>query len=269
MTSNTHVDLISLTEQNGQNRIKSVSKPKLIRKLGSGKWLELDEIEYTDPVSNIARRWEVCRRKKNKVSHQKEPAKEVREIIDAVDIHATIIQQTQPIDPQIILVIQYRPAIGKYCVEFPSGLIDHPDETPEHAAIRELKEETGYTGTVKSVSPPICYEAGLTDSSTRMVCMEIDASLPENIIPKQQLEEDEWSVTVLKVSIKNLYSTLQELEKTLAIDSRLYAYALGIHMTQTLLLIKLTDGDCHLVSQHYFQHQVIPNFNLSIGDKPY
>ena len=32
------------------------------------------------------------------------------------------------------------------------GLIDN-DEMPSEAAIRELKEETGYVGTVSSVSP--------------------------------------------------------------------------------------------------------------------
>ncbi|CAG8517948.1 1479_t:CDS:2 [Ambispora gerdemannii] len=225
MTSNIHIDLKNLTKLNA---IKPIPKP--FRKLGSGKWLELEEIEYSDPVANVARRWEVCRRIKDQ-NNNKEAAKEEKEIVDAIDIHALIIQPTQPNDPQIILVIQYRPAVGDYCVEFPSGLID-PHETPEQAAARELKEETGYIGTVKSVSPPICYEPGITDSKSRIVCMEIDASLPENMTPKQQLEEDEWSVTVLKVSNKNLYSALQELEKTVAIDSRIYAYALGIHMTQ-------------------------------------
>jgi ADP-ribose pyrophosphatase len=37
-------------------------------------------------------------------------------------------------------------------LEFPSGLID-ANEKPEEAALRELKEETGYVGKVTSVSP--------------------------------------------------------------------------------------------------------------------
>ncbi len=43
---------------------------------------------------------------------------------------------------EIILVRQFRPALGKYTLEFPSGSIDE-GETPEQAAVRELKEETG------------------------------------------------------------------------------------------------------------------------------
>lgn len=44
---------------------------------------------------------------------------------------------------EIILVKQFRPALGKETLEFPAGAID-PGETPEQAAHRELREETGY-----------------------------------------------------------------------------------------------------------------------------
>lgn len=46
-------------------------------------------------------------------------------------------------DGRIILVRQYRPPVGDYSLEFPSGYID-PEETPEEAITRELREETGY-----------------------------------------------------------------------------------------------------------------------------
>lgn len=44
----------------------------------------------------------------------------------------------------LILVRQFRPALGAYTLEFPSGAID-PGENPEQAARREFSEETGDT----------------------------------------------------------------------------------------------------------------------------
>lgn len=38
------------------------------------------------------------------------------------------------------------------CIEVPAGLVD-PGETAEQAAVRELKEETGYVGVVSETTP--------------------------------------------------------------------------------------------------------------------
>lgn len=44
----------------------------------------------------------------------------------------------------VIMVRQYRHALGEVCLEIPGGCIDPEDKNPEHAIARELKEETGY-----------------------------------------------------------------------------------------------------------------------------
>ena len=44
---------------------------------------------------------------------------------------------------EIILVKQFRPALNKYTLEFPSGAINE-SESSQKAAVRELYEETGF-----------------------------------------------------------------------------------------------------------------------------
>jgi ADP-ribose pyrophosphatase len=44
---------------------------------------------------------------------------------------------------QVVLVRQYRHVTGGFCWEIPGGGI-HPDESPDEAAQRELREEAGY-----------------------------------------------------------------------------------------------------------------------------
>ncbi|MEJ7613537.1 MAG: hypothetical protein DFNUSKGM_001257 [Candidatus Fervidibacter sacchari] len=46
-------------------------------------------------------------------------------------------------DGRVILVKQYRHAVGKILMEIPAGTL-YPDETPEECALRELREEVGY-----------------------------------------------------------------------------------------------------------------------------
>jgi ADP-ribose pyrophosphatase len=59
---------------------------------------------------------------------------------------------TRATGPEILLQKQFRPPLNKVVIEVPAGLID-AGETAEQAAIRELKEETGYIGTVTETSP--------------------------------------------------------------------------------------------------------------------
>ena len=46
-------------------------------------------------------------------------------------------------DKEILMVRQYRYALGREMLEIPAGKLD-PGETPEEGAIRELLEETGF-----------------------------------------------------------------------------------------------------------------------------
>jgi 8-oxo-dGTP pyrophosphatase MutT (NUDIX family) len=52
---------------------------------------------------------------------------------------------------KVIMVRQYRQAVGEVCIELPGGCIDDTDKTAKEAIARELLEETGYT--FSSVEP--------------------------------------------------------------------------------------------------------------------
>lgn len=66
-----------------------------------------------------------------------------------------------------MIILQYRPPVEAVCVEFPAGLIDE-GETPEQAAVRELKEETGYEGKVCERSSTLSNQPGMTNATLQV-----------------------------------------------------------------------------------------------------
>ena len=77
-------------------------------------------------------------------------------------------------DPEkIVLIRQYRYPLGDHLYELPAGLIDE-GETPDAAAVREMKEETGlsfevYAGGDEAYRRPFFMGAGFTDESCNAV----------------------------------------------------------------------------------------------------
>ncbi len=69
-------------------------------------------------------------------------------------------------EPLVALVRVNRPAIGKQRLEIPAGLVD-PDEhgQPEHAAARELREETGYVAGELTRLTCVYTSPGFTDEA--------------------------------------------------------------------------------------------------------
>ncbi|XP_058883266.1 ADP-sugar pyrophosphatase-like isoform X1 [Acipenser ruthenus] len=150
--------------------IPSVIKEEVI---AEGKWVKLEKTTYIDP-SGKTRTWETVKRTTKKHTSS----------ADGVAIFA-VLNRTLHYDC-LVMVKQFRPPMGCYCLEFPAGLIDD-NESAEDAALRKLLEETGYKGEVVGVSPAICLDPGLTNCTTHIVTVNINGDEPENIKPKQKL----------------------------------------------------------------------------------
>lgn len=88
-------------------------------------------------------------------------------------------------DNKIVLVKQYRKAVEKELYELPSGKIEI-GETPLDCAIRELKEETGYS--VESLK--LIHKYYTTPGFSNQL---VFIYLAKNLIPgESHLEEDEF-----------------------------------------------------------------------------
>ncbi|AMD18770.1 HBL132Cp [Eremothecium sinecaudum] len=182
------------------------------------KWIGLTKIKYKDP-NNVIREWEMAVRKSTASIG-----------IDGVAIIAIVIHPDRA--PRLLLVKQFRPPLEGLCIELPAGLIDE-GETAEEAAMRELKEETGYRGTVKSVGKTIYADPGFTNTNLVTVTVEIDETLPENQHPKQHLEESEF-IECLFAPLNGLAAELSSLEKGgCKIDARLSSIAEGFELARS------------------------------------
>ncbi|XP_069693785.1 ADP-sugar pyrophosphatase-like [Periplaneta americana] len=129
----------------------------------------------------------------------------------------------------IVLVKQYRPALKAYTIEMPIGLIEQ-NETPDAAAIRELKEDTGFYGTVKKVGPALAMDPGASNSSMRLVTVEVNGDEPGNLHLKSNFNNDRFKEPVL-IPVSELLEKLSAFAAAgFIIDSRIDAFAIGLVM---------------------------------------
>lgn len=157
------------------------------------RFINLYKLEYISPLG-VKSAWEIAQR----------TTKPKGQEVDAVIIVPLLKYPNG--DKKVVLVRQFRPPTGGVCVEFPAGLVD-PNDTIESCALRELKEETGYVGTIKKVSSVVWSDPGLTDANSKMVYVDIDMSLPENQEPVPHWMDSEV-IEVVSVHVAELDETI-------------------------------------------------------------
>lgn len=127
---------------------------------------------------------------------------------------------------RLIIVRQFRPPLNKRAIEFPAGLID-PGESPAHTAVRELREETGFSGSAILTLPPACSSPGLTGEMITSVIMEVDeeSHAPD---PATAMEDDE-DIETLLIHPDDLLRFLIDADKDGdCVDAKLMAYATAL-----------------------------------------
>ena len=142
------------------------------------------------------------------------------------DITAAVILAVD--DGYILLVEQYRVALGRRCIELPAGLIGDDaggaDDDPLSAARRELEEETGYRAAHWRDLGEFYSSPGLTDESFTL----LKATGLERVGPGGGVDGED--ITVHRVALADFAATIAQFrERGLAVDTRMLL-ALGAGM---------------------------------------
>jgi len=123
--------------------------------------------------------------------------KTTREIIEHIDCVAIIAIDD---DDNILLVNQFRKAVGKELLEIPAGGID-PGENPEDAVHREMQEETGFLPQ-KLVKLSGFYSAPGYCSEYLYLYLATD------LVPSQLYAEDTEGISLVRVPTSQIRALL-------------------------------------------------------------
>jgi len=98
-------------------------------------------------------------------------------------------------DQRVLAVRQYRPAVERYTIELPSGLVD-PGEAPGETARRELLEETGYQADEVEVLGPLLPDCGRLGNQI-WACVATGVRRLEDHAPEEGIEVLTYSIEEL------------------------------------------------------------------------
>ncbi|HZK55032.1 MAG TPA: NUDIX hydrolase [Desulfosporosinus sp.] len=123
-------------------------------------------------------------------------------------------------DQQVLLVRQYRYAVAQTTLEIPAGKLE-PQELPLDCAVRELREETGYRGTMEPIST-VYTTPGFTDEVIHLFLardLVWDPLTPDDD-EFIEVEKIAWDEAVLRAQ-RNEFNDAKTILGILLVNSRL------------------------------------------------
>lgn len=120
----------------------------------------------------------------------------VREIVDRPETVSILAIDD---DDNVLLVRQFRYALGRETLEIPAGVVDH-GESPMEAARRELREETGYD--CEYLEELVAYMPAVGYCTERMTVY-----LARGLQPAP-LSGDEEHISVIRMPFQELYESI-------------------------------------------------------------
>lgn len=156
--------------------------------LGEGKWLSLKRSSFIDDKGQTFS-WEHIARTGSK--------------------HAVVIFAIIEPSQEVLLIRQFRPGANGFVLGLPAGMMEPGADNAGEEALRELLEETGYTGKIVEVGPVVSSFPALSDATVQLVRVSIDGLAPENQNPTQHLEPGEI-IETLRVPLASIRSFLSK-----------------------------------------------------------
>jgi len=106
-------------------------------------------------------------------------------------------------DGKIIMVLQYRHALGEVCLEVPGGCVDDTDKDFQQAIAREILEETGYSFTSYDYLCKISANPSTNNNLLHMFLAKGGKKVSEQQLDgNEEIEVDLFTVEQVKQLIK-------------------------------------------------------------------
>lgn len=150
-----------------------------LKKLTDFKWLNLFNVKFTTSKGDLVS-WVFASRKEDPFDDDSVDAAVIVPLIDTPD------------GRKVVVIKEYRVAIGGYEYGFPAGLVED-GLSVEETAIKELKEETGLTAKkILHKTNKVYASPGLSDESSIILFVEAEGEISSDF-----LEEAEDIETIL------------------------------------------------------------------------